>query len=71
MIAEKKDKYMDYSEIKDACKALEDEFKGNGRVLIRPSGTEPMIRVMIEGSDKEYIDKKAKELALMLEKLLG
>ncbi len=68
---ENKDKYMEIPEIKDACKALEKEFNGNGRVLIRPSGTEPMVRVMIEGKDKEYIDKKAKELAQLLEKCLG
>ena len=50
---------------------MENEFKGNGRVLIRASGTEPLIRVMIEGQDKDYIDEKAKSLADMIEKLLG
>lgn len=68
---ENKDKYMSNPEICAACKALEDEFSGNGRVLIRPSGTEPLVRVMIEGKDREYIDKKAKELSQMIEKLLG
>lgn len=68
---ENKDKYMSNPEICAACKALEDEFSGNGRVLIRPSGTEPLVRVMIEGKDRDYIDKKAKELSQMIEKLLG
>ncbi len=68
---ENKDKYMENEEIAAACKALEDEFAGDGRVLIRPSGTEPLVRVMIEGKDKEYIKKKATELAKMIEKLLG
>ncbi len=68
---ENKDKYMENPEISAACKALEREFDGKGRVLIRPSGTEPLIRVMIEGSDKEYINAKAKELASMIEKNLG
>ena len=46
-------------EIAAACKALEDEFAGEGRVLIRPSGTEPLVRVMIEGKDEEYINKES------------
>ena len=68
---ENKNSYMEVSEIADACAALEKEFAGEGRVLIRPSGTEPLVRVMIEGKNQEYIAKKAKELADMIEKLLG
>ena len=48
-------------------KLLEEEFSGNGRVLIRASGTEPLVRVMIEGEDQEYIKKKAEELAKIIE----
>ena len=68
---ENKNKYMENEEIASACKALEEEFAGEGRVLIRPSGTEPLVRVMIEGSDIDYITKKAAELADMIERLLG
>ena len=68
---ENKDKYMENPEIAEACRALEEEFAGEGRVLIRPSGTEPLVRVMIEGKDKKYIGKKAKELADMIERILG
>ena len=50
-------------EIRRKINDLEKEFEGNGRVLIRASGTEPLVRVMIEGEDQEYINKKAKELA--------
>ncbi len=68
---ESKYSYMDDAEIAAACKALEDEFNGEGRVLIRPSGTEPLVRVMIEGQDQDYIGKKAKELAHLIERKLG
>ena len=68
------DKKYDYEkdeEIKKEIEMLEKEFSGNGRVLIRPSGTEPLVRVMIEGTDKEYIKTKAKELAKLIEKKLN
>ena len=68
------DKKYDYDkdeEIKQAIEKLEKEFSGNGRVLIRPSGTEPLVRVMIEGTDKEYIKTKAEELAKLIEKKLN
>ena len=68
------DKKYDYekdNEIKNEITKLEKEFSGNGRVLIRPSGTEPLVRVMIEGTDKEYIKTKAKELAKLIEKKLN
>ncbi len=68
---EKKMTYKDNLEISDAIKKIEDEFKDNGRVLIRPSGTESLIRVMIEGENQEYITKKAKELADLIEKNLA
>lgn len=67
------DKKMTYTENKDineAISKLEDEFKGRGRVLIRPSGTESLIRVMIEGENKAYIEKRAKELANLIEEKL-
>ena len=49
---------------------LEEEFSADGRVLIRTSGTEPLIRVMIEGKDMERMEKAAKELAAFIEKTL-
>jgi phosphoglucosamine mutase len=68
---EKKYKYMDDAEIAMACNALLVEFAGEGRVLIRPSGTEPLVRVMIEGKDRKYIEKKANELAELIERKLA
>lgn len=67
------DKKYDYEkdpEIKEAIEKLTSEFSGNGRVLIRPSGTEPLVRVMIEGEDQEMISKKAREIADLIEKKL-
>ena len=46
------------------------EFAGNGRVLIRASGTEPLVRVMIEGEDEEYITQKARNIAGIIENRL-
>ena len=69
--SEKKYDYDKDKEIKDAIEKLEKEFAGNGRVLIRPSGTEPLIRVMIEGENQEYITKKAREIADLIEKKLN
>ena len=59
----KKDHYMEYAEIADAIEQLEQKFQGEGRVLIRPSGTEPLVRVMIEGKDQAVIEKEAQKLA--------
>lgn len=67
---DKKYKYEEDEEIKQAIEKLENDFKGNGRVLIRASGTEPLVRVMIEGEDKDYITKRAQELADLIESKL-
>lgn len=67
----KKDCYLEDTEISSAISELEEEFKESGRVLIRPSGTESLIRVMIEGENTEYILKKAHELASLMERKLG
>ncbi len=68
--SDKKYQYKEDKEINEAIDKLEKEFAGNGRVLIRPSGTEPLVRVMIEGEDQEYITKKAKEIANLIENKL-
>jgi phosphoglucosamine mutase len=68
--AEKKYDYKNDEVIKQKIEELEKEFSGNGRVLIRPSGTEPLVRVMIEGENKEYIKTKAEELAKLIEEKL-
>ena len=69
--SDKKNDYKEDPDIQAAIEKLEEEFSGNGRVLIRPSGTEPLVRVMIEGEDQAYMQKKAEELANLIEKKLG
>lgn len=56
-------KYQEDEEIQKAIAELEAKFDGKGRVLIRPSGTEPLVRVMIEGQDQEELNKEAAKLA--------
>ena len=68
---EKKYDYYKDDEINKEIQNLEKEFSGNGRILIRPSGTEPLVRVMIEGTDKDYIITKAESLAKLIEKKLN
>lgn len=66
----KKDSYMEYAEIAAAIERVNEKFKGDGRVLIRPSGTEPLVRVMIEGKDQKMIEKEAKELAELIQNVM-
>ena len=66
-----KHNYMDDEVVAAMCSNLEAEFHGEGRVLIRPSGTEPLVRVMIEGKDQQYITQRAVELAKIIEERLG
>lgn len=63
----KKERYMEYPEIADAIEKLNAKFAGEGRVLIRPSGTEPKVRVMIEGKDQAMIEQEAKKLAELIQ----
>ena len=68
---ENKNRFMDDDDIKGAIANIENELEGTGRVLIRPSGTEPLVRVMLEGQDVGHITKLAEELAVLLTKRLG
>lgn len=68
---EYKDHIMEDEEVKKRIATLEKQFQGNGRVLIRPSGTEPLVRVMIEGPDKKEIEIKAVEMASLIESRLA
>ncbi|MBE5901019.1 MAG: phosphoglucosamine mutase [Lachnospiraceae bacterium] len=66
-----KHKFMEYRAIAQAIEDLEKKFQGEGRVLIRPSGTEPLVRVMIEGKDQNEIEKEARKLADLISDVMG
>jgi len=68
---ELKNSYIEDMEIKREIEKIEEMFHGEGRVVIRPSGTEPLIRVMIEGKDQKEIENAAKGLAKFIEEKLG
>lgn len=67
----KKNEYLNCPEIKSEIEKLENKLQGEGRVLIRPSGTEPIIRVMIEGKVQEELQKDAENLAKLIENKLN
>lgn len=66
----KKESYMEYPEIAQAISMLTEKFAGEGRVLIRPSGTEPLVRVMIEGKNQAQIEEEAKKLAALIQEVM-
>lgn len=68
---DKKNGYLEDEIIKNKIDEIEKHFHGNGRVLIRPSGTEPLVRVMIEGNDLQELNSYAKELAVLIEERLN
>ena len=53
--------------VKSAIAAIEDELAGRGRVLLRPSGTEPVVRVMVEGEAEAQVKDCAARLAMIVE----
>lgn len=55
------------SAVTDAVVATEKKLNGRGRVLLRPSGTEPVMRVMVEGEDPELVETLAQDLAVVVE----
>jgi len=64
-----KEAVMKHSVVAAEIEKLESHFAGNGRVLVRPSGTEPLVRVMIEGENIEEITAEANRIAKLMEKL--
>lgn len=68
---ENKKRYMEDEEVVKAFDEVSAKLGDTGRLLVRPSGTEPLVRVMIEGEDTKSITEMAEELADMLSKKFG
>ncbi len=58
-----KDAALEAASVAEAIAAAEAELQGNGRILVRPSGTEPLIRVMVEAETEPVADRLASEVA--------
>ncbi|SHI91349.1 phosphoglucosamine mutase [Malonomonas rubra DSM 5091] len=67
----KKAELADIAPIKEVIDEVEAELAGKGRVLVRYSGTEPLLRVMIEGEDKQKIAEQADRVAGAVREHLG
>jgi len=68
---ENKEKYIEDKTIADMIAKLESKLEDKGRVLIRPSGTEPLIRVMLEGENEAEIKEDATILAKLIEEKMN
>ncbi|MEJ6400287.1 phosphoglucosamine mutase [Nicoliella lavandulae] len=62
---------LDNLSVQDVIKKVESEMNGDGRVLVRPSGTEPLLRVMVEAATQETCDKYAQTIADVVKKECG
>jgi phosphoglucosamine mutase len=56
--------------VRDAMREAESALAGDGRILLRPSGTEPLLRVMVEGADQHQVELVAQQLASVVERAL-
>jgi len=66
-----KNAVMDDAQVKQRIADVEKRFAGRGRVLIRPSGTEPLVRIMLEGENQQEIEHEAVEMASLIESRLA
>ncbi|ASK61567.1 phosphoglucosamine mutase [Virgibacillus phasianinus] len=57
--------------VTEVIEEVETEMAGEGRVLVRPSGTEPLVRVMVEASTKEKCERYADRVVTVIDDLLG
>jgi phosphoglucosamine mutase len=60
---------LDHSLVKAEVGDAEQALNGKGRVLLRPSGTEPLLRVMVEGEDQQLVERSAQRIADVVRKL--
>ncbi|HMK50602.1 MAG TPA: phosphoglucosamine mutase, partial [Thermodesulfovibrionales bacterium] len=60
-----------FPEIEDAIQSAEKKLQGRGRILVRPSGTEPKIRVMLEGEDLKLIRRLGQDIAKVIQEKMA
>lgn len=58
-------------DVKEVMTKVEVEMNGEGRILVRPSGTEPLVRVMVEASTDEDAQRFAQQIADVVEDKMG
>ena len=66
-----KDKAMEVPAIREIIEKMEAEMAGNGRILVRPSGTEPLLRVMAEAPTHEEVDYYVDTIAAVVQAEIG
>lgn len=64
-------KLEDFPVIQQAVTSAEGELQDTGRVLLRPSGTEPLVRVMVEAEDAALVSKLVRQVADVVESEVG
>ncbi|MHB1238371.1 MAG: phosphoglucosamine mutase, partial [Gallionella sp.] len=65
----KGDDFLCHDQVQAAVSVAEKNLNGKGRVLLRPSGTEPLLRVMVEGEDSKLVEQSARNIADAVRKL--
>jgi phosphoglucosamine mutase len=66
---DRRDATLAHADVQAAIRRVEEKHEGRGRLLVRPSGTEPVIRVMVEGPDQAEIDQDVYELVTLIERI--